>query len=127
MQSTGVAAHSWQESAPRKALAHVRSRYWGGSVAAAILAIALTAVRVGEQLGPVRYLKPVFTATLVGVLLHLTRTHSAEWRRLWRSTSMRLILLYCLTVVLSFPLSIWRGQTWATMQVLPWDLGWWSL
>lgn len=97
--------------------------YWNGSIAVAILAIALTAVRVGEQLGPARYLKPVFSATLIGVVLHLVRTHSVAWGRLWRSTSMRLVLLYCLIIVFSFPFSIWRGQTWATLQVLPWGLG----
>ena len=96
--------------------------YWEASAIVAIVVVSLTTLRLGELLGPVRYLKPVFTATLIGIALHLARTAAPAWSRLLSSNAYRMVLLYCLTVVFSFPLSIWRGRTLSTIMVLPWAI-----
>ncbi len=97
--------------------------YWAMSAVVAIAVVALTTVRIGELLGPIRILKPVFVSTLAGVVAHLIQTRPVAWARLWKSLPFRLVVMYAIVVALSFPFSIWKGRTLSTMMVLPWALG----
>jgi len=99
-----------------------RGAYWPNSWKVTVLVLGLMVVRLGEVLGSLQLAKPVLLATIAAVLLHVVHSRPAAWRNVWRSPMLQAFLVYAALVVLSFPLSTWRGQTWATMKVLPWGV-----
>jgi putative inorganic carbon (hco3(-)) transporter len=99
-----------------------RNGYWSLAWLAAVISLALLMVRVGEFLGPLQVLKPVFTVTLAILAIHAVRTSSAVWRSLWSLVQFRLAVAYAICIVASIPFSIWRGQSIVILMTVPWAL-----
>lgn len=112
--------HTGRQLKRRTSKVSTSGGYASISATISIVALSLTTLRLGELFGAARFIKPVFLATIVGLAAHVLLTKSPAWSRLWHSKVFRLVLLYCFTVIASFPLSIWKGQTWSTIMVLPW-------
>ncbi len=108
--------HNLQRAAP------ALRGYWGGSWIASVLALSFIMIRVGEVLGPVRQLKPVFSVTLLLLLIHIFGTGAAAWKSIRTNVTFQLAVAVGVCICLSVPFSIWKGQSVSTMMTLPWSL-----
>jgi O-antigen ligase len=84
-------------------------QYWAGTQVIVILLIAVVAVRVHEFFPQLRVIKPVFSISLIGVFLLLSRSTDAARRVVVEHPISRLAFMYFGAVVLTIPFALWRG------------------
>lgn len=96
--------------------------YWNGAAWGTLLVFSMVMLRIGEQLGPVRYLKPVLLSTTVVLAIHLVCSSRAVWISAWSKPQMRLTLAYIICIVASVPFSVWRSNSVGLVWIAPWGV-----
>lgn len=94
------------------------SGYWRRAEPAVIAMIAVVVVRLHEFFPPLRFIKPVFTLSVLGFVLLWWYTAPAVRSGVAKHGLSRMVFVYFGTVCLSIPFALWHGGAASTAQSL---------
>ncbi len=106
---------------PRRRIAVASAgSYWSGAAWGTLVVLSFVMVRIGEQLGPLRYVKPVLFSTAAILAIHVAYTSRTAWLAAWAKPQVQLMLVYIACIAASVPFSVWRGKSLGLLQITPW-------
>lgn len=93
--------------------------YWPDAWKAATVLAWLLVVRLSEVWAPMTKLHPALLGSAFTSAILIIRTPGSSWQRALGDRQFITLLVYCVTIMMSVPLALWRGGAMPTVLSMP--------
>lgn len=90
--------------------------YWRGAPGLAVVLIAIVIARLPEMVPVLSRLRLGIVGSLIVGLILLLKSNGRTWRRLFRTTSTRLVMAFVAWAAITVPFALWPGLAFTTVR-----------